>query len=49
MLLLASDSLEVLELVENELQKTFSEIIQQYCFFASHFSRLKVNVLEPKN
>ena len=44
------NSLKVLELVENELEKTFSESIYQYCFLHPLYRDLKkVNVLEANN
>ena len=49
MVLPASNSLKVLELVENELEKTSSECTRQYCFLDPILSRLKENVLEANN
>ena len=45
MILLAQNSMKVLELVKNDLEKTFSKNIRQYCYFASDLSRFKVIVL----
>ena len=45
----ASNLLKVLELVENELEKTFFRKYLAILFFASDLSKLKVNVLEANN
>lgn len=44
MMLPPSNSLKVLEMVKNKLEKIFNNI-----FFASDLSRLKLNVLEANN
>ena len=49
MMLFFSNSLKVLDLVENKLETTFFESFWQCCFFASDLSRLKANVLEVDN
>ena len=43
-----SNSLKVLQLVQNELQKTFSESIYQHLFLASDISRLEVGFLHSR-
>lgn len=46
MVLSTPNSLEVLQLVENELETTFSESIWQYCFFRSIYRGLKGTFLK---